>query len=179
MSHLLTLDQKLRRYDVFERHKSVGLVRQYLTCIDELTSICGILQRKIDTLNKLMELVELDGPDEDLVNLEPADLVDLEPADPRDQPETASSRIKWATDIVQDQHRCCQSLLEDLRLAAEAVRPSKRLGSFSLASSSSSFGPSSRMNLPSSLIVRTRPFSSSPSSQSSSSRFHSSQDTSA
>jgi len=106
-------DLKLRRYDIFERHKSVGLVRQYLTCIDELTSVCGILQRKIDTLNKLMELVELDGPGEDLV--------DLEPADPRDQPETASGRIKWATDIVQDQHRCCQSLLEDLRLAAEAL----------------------------------------------------------
>ena len=68
-----------------------------------------------------MELVDNDEPGE-----EPVD-VDSEPADPRDHPETAHGRIRWAMDIVEDQHRCCQSLLEDLRLATEAVCTSKQL----------------------------------------------------
>jgi hypothetical protein len=100
----------------------VVLVRQYLTCIDELTSICGILQRKVDMLNKLKDLVDHDEP-----QVRP---VDPDPHDTHEQLESASSRIHWAMEIVDDQQRCCQSLLEDLRLATQAVCSSKRQASY-------------------------------------------------
>jgi hypothetical protein len=93
----------------------VGLVRQYLTCVDELTSICTILQGKVNTLNQLNQLVEIDESKEKDVNL-----------GPDEQLESATSRIGWAMQIVEDQHRCCQSLLEDLRLATQAVSTTGR-----------------------------------------------------
>jgi hypothetical protein len=33
---------KMRRYEEFQRGASVGLVKEYLTCTDELTSICDV-----------------------------------------------------------------------------------------------------------------------------------------
>jgi hypothetical protein len=120
-----------------------------------------------------MELVDNDEPVEEHVD------ADSEPADARDHPETAQSRIRWAMGIVEDQHRCCQSLLEDLRLSTEAVRNQDERDLWLTSSSSFSSDPSSRMNLPSSLTARTKPFLFSPSSPSYSSRFRSSLATSA
>jgi hypothetical protein len=34
--------QKMRRYEEFQRNASVVLVKEYLTCTDELTSICEV-----------------------------------------------------------------------------------------------------------------------------------------
>jgi hypothetical protein len=101
----------MRRYEEFKRNESVKLVKEYLTCTDELTSICLVLKGKIAMLNQLLNNVATDEKKEFIRK------------DDRDSGscESAKERIEWALEIIKDQNSTFESLLEDLRLATQAV----------------------------------------------------------
>lgn len=105
----------MRRYEEFKRHESVKLVKEYLTCTDELTSIVQVLKGKVSMLTQLLKNVEKDEQEERQNLLE--ELSDREPGNL----DSARDRIQWALSIVEDQDRAFKSLLDDLRLATEAV----------------------------------------------------------
>jgi hypothetical protein len=113
----------MRRYEEFKRHESVKLVKEYLTCTDELTSICMVLQGKAETLKQLLKNVE---QDEEAYAIQHGlsrrmSRQRSQGERPPGSCETMKERLTWALAHVEDQQRTFQSLLEDLRLATEAV----------------------------------------------------------
>lgn len=105
----------MRRYEDFQRNASVKLVKEYLTCTDELTSIVQVLRGKVHMLQQLLKNVERDEQEDKHRLLE--DLKEREPG----VLDSARDRIEWALALVEDQDRAFQSLLDDLRLATEAL----------------------------------------------------------
>lgn len=117
----------MRRYEEFKRNESVKLVKEYLTCTDELTSIVQVLRGKASMLKQLLKNVERDEEvDKNVEHDEQAEkTADLSQEAEKRKPgplDSARERIEWALALVEDQDRAFQSLLDDLRLATEAVR---------------------------------------------------------
>ncbi|KAF2431559.1 hypothetical protein EJ08DRAFT_586952 [Tothia fuscella] len=118
---------KMRRYEEFRRNESVKLVKEYLTCTDELTSICMLLHGKAVNLKQLLENVQKD--DEDFSTRAGARRMSRQTSGRGSTPvvvppgscETMKDRIVWALGLVEDQNKTFQSLKEDLRLATEAL----------------------------------------------------------
>jgi hypothetical protein len=111
--HLTNLNchQKRRRYDPWKRNETVELVREYLACIDELTTICLILARKIELFEGLKRDCRKFERDDIMARREP------------DDPEgiSAEARATWAIMMVKGQHDACKKLLADLQLSMNAV----------------------------------------------------------
>lgn len=104
-------DLKRRRYEKWEPKKTVGLVRDYLNCIDEVTTIGLILERKLE-LFKIMQI--------DIKKFETDDLrYRMAPNNPGG--EASSERLVWATQMVKFQHECFERLLIDLKQSLDAV----------------------------------------------------------
>lgn len=104
-------DLKRRRYDVWKPNATVQLVRDYLSGMDELTTIKLILQKKIE-LFRIMQL--------DLKNFEAEDARNRrEPDNP--EGETSAGRLVWAMGMVKSQHECFERLLIDLKQSMDAV----------------------------------------------------------
>ncbi|KAI9774155.1 MAG: hypothetical protein M1840_005248 [Geoglossum simile] len=97
------------RYKEWKRNDSVILVREYLTCIDELTSISVALNKKIKVL---------EGLQQDVQKFEMEDAT-TEPDNP--DGERAAERLQWALDILKEQRTGYQELLVDLRLSLDAL----------------------------------------------------------
>ncbi|KAL9125665.1 MAG: hypothetical protein Q9217_005160 [Psora testacea] len=104
-------DLKRRRFEEWKPKVTVNLVRDYLSCIDELTYITLSLQKKAD-LFRIMQL----------------DVKDFESQDSRlgkepDNPEGESSldRLTWAEAHVKEQHQRFERLLLELRQSLDAV----------------------------------------------------------
>jgi hypothetical protein len=101
-------DLKNRRYLEFQRKESVKLVREYLSCIDELTNIGNIIDNSISVLEGLrvdIEKMERDNP-------APADNA---------EGESALERVNWAIGLVGNESLICRELLQDLRQSLTAV----------------------------------------------------------
>lgn len=88
----------------------MGLVREYLKCIDELTNINTIYAKKLEMLGQLKKKLVNEGP--------------KQPEDSQNNPdgETASARIDWAIACVSEDSTTNQELLADLRESLTAVR---------------------------------------------------------
>lgn len=104
-------DLKRRRYDQWKPKATVKLVREYLSGIDELTTIKLILQEKVE-LFKLMQL--------DVKKFETEDNRFRKTPD-NAEGESSVQRLIWAMDTVKYQHECFERLLIDLKQAMNAV----------------------------------------------------------
>jgi len=165
-------DLKRRRYERWERNKTVELVRDYLSCIDEVTTIMLILEKKVE-LFKIMQV--------DIQNFE-ADDIRSRRAPDNPEGEAASERLIWGMRMVKGQHECFERILIDLKQSMDAVsrpHPCPLLFRTDGNNSSSNSAPSNRTSSPSSPNHRTKLSWSSPSSPSYSSPFPSSQATTA
>src|ERR1700754_4411547 len=99
----------MKRYDGFKRNASVELVREYLTCIDELTTMIGIfkntralLRRLEDQLGDVLRGERTITPDNELG-------------------ESGTSRVLWASTIVDDNTHVAKELLADMQASLNAV----------------------------------------------------------
>lgn len=173
--------QKRRRYEPWKRDETVKLVRDYLSCIDELTTVKLILQKKVELFQ---------GMQKDMRKFEAEDNRARKPPD-NPKGESAQERVVWAIVMVKTQLDCFERLLIDAKQSMDAVRhllphmfpthssnhsPCHVIFIILLtnSTSSSSSAQSSKTNSPSSPTRRTKPSSFSPASPSYSSPFPSS-----
>lgn len=103
--------QKRRRYDPWKRNETVKLVREYLSCVDELTTVRVILHKKLELFQALL----LD-----------AKKFEIEDSRARNElnnaaGESAEDRVVWALGLVKAQHDCFERLLIDLKQSMNAV----------------------------------------------------------
>jgi hypothetical protein len=114
MSYLTQKKKRFQRYQEFKQNESVQLVRQYLSCIDELANVHMIFSSSLKMLNTLKKhLKEREGIDP---NPEP---------NPEDTDiETAEKRVDWAISVCQEAVDNFDELLKDLRQSYTAVWPS-------------------------------------------------------
>lgn len=106
----LSFVQKERRYLEFRRKESVRLVREFLTCIDELTTITVILANTLALLENVKRNVE---------SMEKEDT--MQPDNP--EGESAIDRVNWAIALVRQESLINQEVLTDLRQSLTAVCP--------------------------------------------------------
>jgi len=104
-------DLKRRRYERWRPKKTVELVRDYLSCIDEITTIRIIQELKVE-LFKIMQL--------DIKKFEADDTRSRKAPDNPDG-ETSAERLVWAMNIVKAQHEAFERLLIDLKQSMDAV----------------------------------------------------------
>ena len=161
-------DLKRRRYEPWKRDETVKLVRDYLACIDELTTIRLSLQVKL----KLYKGMQVD--------VQKFELDDILARKPPDNPsgESAQDRVAFALNMVKEQYDCFERLLIDCKQSMDAVCllfpfPLER-NLINPRSSSFNSAPSNKTNSPSSPIPKTKLSSSSLASPSSSFPFPSS-----
>lgn len=104
-------DLKRRRYEKWQRNKTVELVRDYLNCIDEVKTIRLILQRNIELVN----ILEVD------IKKFEADDIRTHKAPDNPEGEASLERLVWAMGMVKAQHECFERLLIDLKQSMDAV----------------------------------------------------------
>lgn len=104
-------DLKRRRYEKWRPKKTQELVRDYLSCIDEITTIRLIQERKVE-LFKIMQH-----------DIERFDADDTKAGRAPDNPdgETSAERLVWAVNMVKGQHETFERLLVDLKQSMDAV----------------------------------------------------------
>ena len=104
-------DLKRRRYDQWKPKVTVKLVREYLSGIDELTTIRLILQKKVE-LFRIMQL--------DVKKFETEDNRFRKTPD-NAAGESSVQRLVWAMNTVKHQHESFERLLIDLKQSMDAV----------------------------------------------------------
>ena len=104
-------DLKRRRYQKWEPKKTVKLVRDYLSCIDEVTTISLILKQKVELFNIMQHDVKKFEND------------DIRSGKLPDNPEgeTSPQRLQWAMNLVKRQDECFERLLIDLKQSMDAL----------------------------------------------------------
>lgn len=139
--------QKRKRYEQFKRGASVDLVKDYLTCMDELTTLAtlfknsrGVLQQIQDQLGDVLKGERTVTPD-------------------NEHGESAMSRVNWALQQVDEDAKDVKDLFADLQEALNAVcGPQNYHGPPFIDHVYSSFNsaPSNKMNLLSWQTVKTK-----------------------
>ena len=104
-------DLKRRRYEKWEPKKTVKLVRDYLSCIDEVTTVSLILKRKVDLFKIMQHDVKKFETDDTRSGKAPDNL----------EGETSPQRLHWAMNLVKAQQECFERLLIDLKQSMDAV----------------------------------------------------------
>ena len=104
-------DLKRRRHEKWRPKVTVQLVRDYLNCIDELTTIKLIIHRNLE-LFKVMQ--------QDIKKFEAEDTRNGKTPD-NAEGETAPDRLIWAIGMVQRQADCWDRLLIDLKQSMDAL----------------------------------------------------------
>lgn len=107
----LYLYQKRRRFESWKRNESVNLVREYLSCVDELTTIKLTLQKKLE----LFQALALDAKKFEIEDLQGQ----VEPNFP--DGEKSQERVLWAMGMVKSQLDCFERLLIDTKQSMNAV----------------------------------------------------------
>lgn len=103
--------KKRRRYDEWKRNETVKHVREYLACVDELTTIKIILHKKLELFQGLLL---------DAKKFEAEDFLGRNEAD-NPNGESSQERVVWALGMVKSQHECFERLLIDLKQSMNAV----------------------------------------------------------
>lgn len=162
---MIIQDFKRRRFDEWKRGDSIKLVREYIMCTDELSILVHIMSKQLDFLYRLKKDCQLLDAETGPLN--------------NPQGKTAVSRCDWAIANVEENFSVLDAMLKDLRGSMVAVsnpllQPFHHLFYLSLINrqfptSSFNFARLSKMNSPSRPTLKTKLFSSSPASPSSSS----------
>ncbi|KAI9856863.1 MAG: hypothetical protein M1824_005237 [Vezdaea acicularis] len=97
-------DLKRRRYETFKKNESIKLVRDYNSCMDEISSIVNILEHKVSFLDRLKK-----------------DCAGLESTARPLPPHSATARVDWARTAVSDNLRMMRGLLDDLQGSLSAL----------------------------------------------------------
>ncbi|KAI9844689.1 MAG: hypothetical protein M1837_005431 [Sclerophora amabilis] len=109
----IALDLKRRRFEKFERQASVRLVKDYITCIEELSIISDLLRKKVSFLERLRQDCEV---------LESEDLLKRRPSDDKIKTEKSMvKRVDWALVIVRDQYDNIRFIFDDLQGSMQAL----------------------------------------------------------
>ncbi|KAF2834473.1 hypothetical protein M501DRAFT_944113 [Patellaria atrata CBS 101060] len=118
---------KGRRYEEFRRNESVKQVTEYLACIDELTTLQLINERKVERLRQLEDSARK-AEAEDLLNESASDCGRRESKSSLYEgenkllkAETSFFRIEWARMHCDDALQDSKRLLLDSRLAMESL----------------------------------------------------------
>lgn len=95
----------------------MALVRDYIACIEELSTISKVLARKRSFLQRLrMDCIELE------LNLKAENMIkSCRSEDPIKLEGSMVERVDWALDIVMEQDDFIRSILEDLQGSMQAV----------------------------------------------------------
>ena len=104
-------DLKRRRHEKWRPRVTVELVRDYLNCIDELTTVKIITHKKLDMF-KVMQQDIKKFEAEDMRMGKTPDYV---------EGETAGERLLWAIGMVKAQADCWDRLLIDLKQSMDAL----------------------------------------------------------
>ena len=104
-------DLKRRRFDKWVRNETVKLVREYLTCVDELTTVRAIIQKKLELFTKVALDVKKFEADDLKARLLPDNPIG----------ESASARIDFALNMIKHQCDCYDRLLIDLKQSMNAL----------------------------------------------------------
>ena len=141
-------DLKRRRYDRWQPNKTVQLVREYLSGIDELTTIRVNIAKKVEFFTVMQQDVKKHEVEDTRMRKAP------------DNPDGESSieRVSWALKMVEAQLNVFDRLLLDLKQSMDAVSPLflyYLIYSLTQTSSSSS-ALSSKTNSPSFPTRRTK-----------------------
>ena len=106
-------DLKRRRLQKWRPNQTVELVRDYLSCIDEITTIKSIQERKVQLFKIMLEDIKKFEVDDTRSRKVP------------DNPngETSAERLVWAMNMAKSQHECFGRLLVDLKQSMDAVSP--------------------------------------------------------
>ena len=104
-------DLKRRRHAPWRKDETVKLVRDYLSCVDELTTVKLIYSKKYDLFKGMQQDVRKFETEDNRGKRMP------------DNPlgESAPERVKWALTMVKDQHDCYERLLIDTKQSMEAL----------------------------------------------------------
>ncbi|KAI4109394.1 MAG: hypothetical protein L6R37_000551 [Teloschistes peruensis] len=119
------IEQKSRQTANFKRNESVNLVRDYISCLDELSQIQSVAKRKIDFLDRLRWDIESNPMNKNSLNL--PDLTDLSnervlvSAD-ADTMQITIKLIEDAITYVQKEHAELPEMMEDLKSSLHDVR---------------------------------------------------------
>jgi len=89
----------------------VELVREYLNCIDEVTTIRLILQKKAELLKIMQQDIKKFEAEDTRIRKVPGNA----------DGETSPERLVWAALLVQHQNECFERLLIDLKQSMDAV----------------------------------------------------------
>lgn len=106
-------DLKRRRHQKWKPKMTVELVRDYLNCIDEVTTVSLLLKKQVD-LFKILQL--------DVKKFETEDARSGRSAD-HSEGETSPQRLKFAMNHVNKQNEYFERLLIDLKQSMDAVSP--------------------------------------------------------
>jgi len=108
--HAVIRQLKQRRFEPWKRNESVKLVREYLSCSDELYSIKLVLTKKVALYKNLRNDCERFDMEDTMANT---------PINPHG--ETYVDRISWAIDSMQEQLEDCERLSSDLLHSLDAL----------------------------------------------------------
>ena len=87
------------------------LVREYLACVDELTTIKLIMQKKVEHFGTLLQDVKKFEAEDSQAGIEPN----------YPDGETSLARVTWAARMIKAQHDSIDRLLLDLKQSMNAV----------------------------------------------------------
>ncbi|KAL9584463.1 MAG: hypothetical protein Q9212_002102 [Teloschistes hypoglaucus] len=104
-------DLKRRRYAPWRKNETVKLVRDYLACVDELTTVKQICAKQVSLFK---------GMQQDVRKFESEDNRARKPPD-NPQGETMQARIKWALNMVKQRHDKFENLLIEAQQSMEAL----------------------------------------------------------
>ncbi|KAL8862290.1 MAG: hypothetical protein Q9178_001299 [Gyalolechia marmorata] len=104
-------DLKRRRYAPWRKDETVKLVRDYLACVDELTTVKVICQKQVDLFK---------GMQQDIRKFEQEDNRARRTPDCQ-QGESMHERVKWALTMVKARHDAFEKLLNEAKQSMEAL----------------------------------------------------------
>ncbi|KAL8675232.1 MAG: hypothetical protein Q9168_000352 [Polycauliona sp. 1 TL-2023] len=104
-------DLKRRRYAPWRKDETVKLVRDYLACVDELTTVKLICQQQVNLFK---------GMQQDIRKFEQEDNRARRTPD-YPQGESMHERVKWALTMVKNKHDTFERLLDEAKQSMEAL----------------------------------------------------------
>ncbi|KAI4248411.1 MAG: hypothetical protein L6R40_000970 [Gallowayella cf. fulva] len=104
-------DLKRRRYAPWRKDETVKLVRDYLACVDELTTVKLICEKQVELFKGMQQDVRKFEADDNRARKSP----DFP------QGESMHERVKWALNMVKSRHDTFERLLSDAKQSMKAL----------------------------------------------------------
>ncbi|KAI9822397.1 MAG: hypothetical protein M1827_000116 [Pycnora praestabilis] len=105
---VIVKDLKRRRFDKWQRYESIKLVRDYITCTDELTLIVQMYAQKVDFFSRLKKDCQQFEAEETKTPNNPLG-------------KSAVARIDWAVGVVEEEYVILEAMLQDLKISMSAL----------------------------------------------------------